>query len=92
MAKEKSKTVTVKLNENYYSRFMAMAENFNGKKTNTVKALIDGQTYISRPEVAANAVMLTNAINALAGENCDLALYKELRKAGEELCRSLLTN
>lgn len=91
MAKNNMKSVTVKLNEDYYRKLVAIAEDMDGNKTDAVKALIDGEVYINRSDLTADVVRLMNAIS-MVGEGCNSETYAQLRKAGEEVCRSLLIN
>lgn len=92
MSREQTKTISCKLNAEYSGKFDQLAEKYNGKKSDTIKALIDGQIMVSRPEITAQMVQLMTAIDAMNGLDCDEEAYTSLMKVGERLCQLLSTN
>jgi hypothetical protein len=89
MPKEKQHSLNIRLSENCYKQLDSLCKRHGKNKTCMIRGLIDGADYRSREEVTANSVELMRAIADLNGY-CDSELYGNVKKAGEELCRSLL--
>ena len=87
----KGKRLTVQLDQKLHEKLERRCREEGVKKSELVKGLIDAGDYISRKEVIKNTVILMDNIQKLEGE-CPDELHSQLRKSGEELCRSLLIN
>lgn len=89
--KTKLHSVTVRLNDEYYQKFMEMTKNHNGNKTDTIKGMIDAGRYVNRPEIVRSTVELMDAIDTVKPV-CTETQYFRLKKAGGAVCQSLLIN
>ena len=87
----KGKRLTVQLDQKHYEKLERRCSEEGVKKSELIRGLVDAGDYISRKEVIKNTVILMDNIQKLEGE-CPEELYSQLRKSGEDLCRSLLIN
>lgn len=83
--------ITIRLSGWHAVRFDQMKEQYGKNSSELVRGMIDAGYYINRQEVTANAVRLMDSIHGLAGI-CDRDTYEKIKKAGEDLCQSLLMN
>lgn len=82
--------MNVRLGQSYEKKVKILAEERKLSQTELVKGFIDANYYMSRPEIVKNSVNLMEAIEAVR-EQCDSESWNNLKKAGTELCQSLLT-
>lgn len=80
------KTAQVRLDPDHYEKLMEVPGNTCSEK---FRALIDGEHYLSLKEITAACVELKDAI--YEAEHSDDNNYSRVRKAGDEICRLLLT-
>lgn len=87
--KKGTKTIQVRLNENYYEVFSNVPGRNNSER---VRALIDGEKYCNRSDIVSASVELKDAISELRKiDGVDEEHYTRLMKAEDRLCRLLLT-
>lgn len=83
--------ITIRLSGWHAVSFCQMKEQYGKNSSELVRGMIDAGYYINRQEVTANAVRLMDSIHRLEGV-CDRNNYERVKKAGEDVCRSLLIN
>lgn len=83
------KAVTMKVNVEMWERFCETATKREKSKSGLFSDMVYTDYCIDRQEVAKNMVNLMDCVNNLDGV-CDSALFNNLKKAGEDLCQSLL--
>lgn len=86
MKKIKTKRLSVKLSDDYYTRFIKIAPEKGPSEV--IRSLIDGGYYLCMPELAPVCTRLMDSIRALKGE-CSKELYDNLEREGKEVCRLL---
>lgn len=89
--RQRMRKVSMTIPVRHHQYFSNVALERGVSKSQLFLDMIQSNYYTSRNEVTENAVGLMDAIHDLEGK-CDDYLYERLRKAGEQLCQSLLIN